>query len=52
VQDGLQTWMEVYPGADEAFRAALQDAEHNAGLAGLIDGPRHTEVFTDLTPCA
>jgi hypothetical protein len=50
--DGVQTWMEVYPAAGEAFNAALADAERQAGLAGLIDGPRHTEVFTDLTPCA
>jgi hypothetical protein len=51
-KDGLQTWMEVYPGADANFRAALQDAERHAELTGLIEGPRHTEVFTDLTPCA
>jgi hypothetical protein len=51
-KDGLQTWMEVYPGADAKFRDALQDAERNARWDGLIEGPRHTEVFTDLTPCA
>jgi len=51
-QDGLQTWMEVYPGVDDAYQAALHEAERHAGLAGLIDGARHTEVFTDLTPCA
>jgi hypothetical protein len=51
-KDGLQTWMEVYPGADDRFRQALLDAERNAGWDGLIEGPRHTEIFTDLTPCA
>jgi hypothetical protein len=51
-KDSLQTWMEVYPGADDMFREALLDAERNAQLAGLIEGPRHTEIFTDLTPCA
>jgi hypothetical protein len=51
-RDGLQTWMEVYQNADEAFRAALEHAGLDAGLAGLVEGPRHTEVFTDLTPCA
>jgi hypothetical protein len=44
--------MEVYQNADEAFRAALEHAGLDAGLAGLVEGPRHTEVFTDLTPCA
>jgi hypothetical protein len=52
VKDGLQTWMEVYPGADAVFRDALLDAERSARWDGLIEGPRHTEVFTDLTPCA
>jgi hypothetical protein len=51
-RDGLQTWMEVYPGVDAAFEQSLDAAVHEAGIAGLIDGPRHTEVFTDLTPCA
>jgi hypothetical protein len=51
-KDGLQTWMEVYPGADAVFREALLDAERHAGWDGLIEGPRHTEIFTDLTPCA
>ena len=50
--DGVQTWMEVYPGASEACQAALADAVREAGLDGLIIGPRHVEVFTDLTSCA
>jgi hypothetical protein len=49
---GLQTWMEVYPAADAAFGAALERAAREAGLEGLIEGPRRTEVFMDLTPCA
>jgi hypothetical protein len=51
-QDGLQTWMEVYPATDAAFAGALLDAASGAGLGDLIEGPRRTEVFTDLTPCA
>lgn len=51
-QDGVQTWMEVYPATDAAFAGALGDAASAAGLEELIDGPRRTEVFTDLTPCA
>ncbi|TFW28962.1 DUF4936 family protein [Massilia horti] len=50
--DGLQTWMEVYAGVDAAFGEVLDAAARGAGLASLIEGPRHAEVFTDLTPCA
>jgi hypothetical protein len=63
-RDGMQTWMEVYPVVDGAFLARLDDAAAQAGLAGLIAGPRRAEVFVDLptellidpdresTPCA
>lgn len=50
--DGRQTWMEVYPATGAGFDAALHAAVHAAALSELIDGPRHTEVFTDLRPCA
>jgi len=50
-QDGVQTWMEVYPAvAGGAFLAALEAAA--AALAPRIAGPRHIEVFEDLPPCA
>ena len=51
-RDGLQTWMEVYPGVDDAFPARLAAAALSAGLEGLIDGPRRVEIFTDLPTCA
>lgn len=51
-RDGLQTWMEVYPGVAEGFAAALADAVNAAGLAALTVGARHTEVFVDVPPCA
>ncbi|MBW8901951.1 MAG: DUF4936 family protein [Massilia sp.] len=51
-RDGLQTWMEVYPGVGADFPARLDAAANNADIAGLIDGPRRAEIFTDLTPCA
>jgi hypothetical protein len=63
-KDGLQTWMEVYPGASDAFAATLERAASAAGLETLIQGPRRAEVFVDLptdlaidpnpeqTPCA
>jgi hypothetical protein len=51
-KDGLQTWMEVYPAVHDAFASLLDAAAHEAGLAQFVHGPRRTEVFTDLTPCA
>ncbi|MGZ8340612.1 MAG: DUF4936 family protein [Telluria sp.] len=50
--DGVQTWMEVYNGADEAFVPALAAALDEAGVAGLIQGERHGETFIDIDPCA
>jgi len=51
-RDGLQTWMEVYPGVAADFPARLDTAASSADIAGLIDGPRRAEIFTDLSPCA
>ena len=52
VSDGLQTWMEVYAGVSADFAAVLADAADRAGLSAWTSGTRHTEVFTDLIPCA
>ncbi|KFI07673.1 DUF4936 family protein [Massilia sp. BSC265] len=49
-RDGLQTWMEVYPGVDEGFGAVLERAVHDAGLGACIQGPRRAEAFIDLLP--
>jgi predicted kinase len=51
-RDGLETWMEVYSDVDGAFPALLAAAAQAPGFDGLIDGPRRTEIFTDLPPCA
>ena len=59
-KDGMQTWMEVYPGVSEGFEAELAQAAARAGFDGLIAGPRRSEVFVDLpadtitetSPCA
>jgi hypothetical protein len=51
-KDGVQTWMEVYPGVAADFMSVLAQTEREAGLAELIDGSRRAEVFTDLTACA
>ncbi|MCA1246580.1 DUF4936 family protein [Massilia sp. MS-15] len=45
---GLQTWMEVYPSVPAAFAGAVEQAALEAGLHSFIDGPRRSEVFTDL----
>jgi hypothetical protein len=44
--------MEIYPAAGAGFDAALESAVRDAALAALIEGERHTEVFTDLITCA
>jgi hypothetical protein len=51
-KDGMQTWMEVYPAVGDAFAVALENAASDAGLSGLIEGPRRAEIFMDLTVCA
>ena len=50
--DGMQTWMEIYTATSAGFEAALAAAVSDAGVARLIAGARHTEVFTDLSTCA
>lgn len=51
-QDGRQTWMEIYLSTPEGFDAVLDAAVRQAGLDQFTDGPRHTEVFTDISTCA
>ena len=50
--DGKQTWMEIYTCTAPGFAGQLDAAVDSAGLMAFIDGPRHTEIFTDLEPCA
>lgn len=45
LQNGCQTWMEIYLGAPDAFDAALAEAAATAGVAPYIEGERHTERF-------
>lgn len=56
VQDGLQTWMEVYehitPEHEDEFSRALDRALDDAGITTLIDGQRHVERFEDVASCA
>ena len=48
--DGLQTWMEVYPGVADSFADSLAQAAAHAGLGDYTSGPRRSEVFVDLNP--
>ena len=52
VQDGMQTWMEVYVQVPADFEPALRQAVLACGATGLIVGQRHSETFSDLAPCA
>lgn len=51
-KENRQTWMEIYHAVPDGFDAILKHAIAQAGLAGLIDGQRHTEYFLDVSPCA
>ena len=51
-RDGLQTWMEVYPATRGGFDDALTRAVLDGALLARTVGKRHTELFTDLAPCA
>ena len=50
--EGIQTWMEIYPAASGNFAATLADAVERAGLAQWTVGARHVEAFMDVVPCA
>jgi Domain of unknown function (DUF4936) len=51
-KDGRQTWMEIYQDVPVNFDAMLEQAVARADLAALTEGPRHTEIFVDVIPCA
>lgn len=46
--DGVWTWMEIYPDVRDGFDAVLADAVQAHGLPALTASPRHTEIFTDI----
>lgn len=51
-KDEQQTWMEIYQSVPPDFDAALEHALAQAELTSLIEGPRHTEYFMDVSTCA
>lgn len=52
LQDGLQTWMEIYTGVPANFLLALEQGLAQSQAAELIDGQRHIETFVDVGLCA
>ena len=50
-QDAL-TFMEIYTAVPAGFQPVLERAVQEAGLAALIQGSRHVEIFEDAVPCA
>ena len=51
-KDGRQTWMEIYQAVPTDFEATLERAVSREDLNALIDGPRNTEYFVDVSSCA
>lgn len=48
--EGRQTWMEVYTSWEEGSAHIIERALADSGLGALIEGPRHPELFIDLSP--
>lgn len=49
-REGRQTWMEIYEPWNEAWQAEVDRAVVASGLAALIEGERHPELFEALEP--
>ncbi|SFA69575.1 protein of unknown function [Collimonas sp. OK607] len=52
IKDEHHTWMEVYSSVPPDFTEIIEQAVTQHGLAALIDGPRHTEFFVNISSCA
>ncbi|WP_211466547.1 DUF4936 family protein [Collimonas silvisoli] len=52
IKDEHHTWMEVYSSVPPDFAKIIEQAVAEHGLAKLIDGPRHTEFFVNISSCA
>jgi len=52
IKDEHHTWMEVYSSVPPDFIDIIEQAVTRHGLAALIDGPRHTEFFVNISSCA
>jgi thiaminase len=52
IKDEHHTWMEVYSSVPPDFVQVIERAVAQHGLTALIDGPRHTEFFVNISSCA
>ncbi len=52
IKDEHHTWMEVYSSVPPDFIDIIEQAVTQHGLTALIDGPRHTEFFVNISSCA
>jgi hypothetical protein len=48
--DGIETWMEVYGGADPVLVPLVQAGTDT--INAMLASPRRCEVFVDIAPCA
>jgi hypothetical protein len=46
--EGRQTWMEIYACWDDKWAPTIERSLVDCGLAALIEGPRHSELFIDI----
>ena len=51
-RDGLQTWMEIYPGVPDHFDSVIEQIAAEEGVTALTTNGRHVEYFMELPPCA
>lgn len=51
LQEGCETWMEIYSQVPDDFPAALESAVHQGQLLALTQGQRHIEIFVDIPAC-
>ncbi|AIY41995.1 hypothetical protein LT85_2837 [Collimonas arenae] len=52
MKDEQHTWMEVYSSVPPDFMQLIDEAVARHGLAALIESPRHTEFFVNISSCA
>ena len=51
-RDGMQTWMEIYPGVPDRFDSVIEQIAAEVGVTALTTNGRHVEYFMELPPCA
>ncbi|WP_395825175.1 DUF4936 family protein [Collimonas sp.] len=52
IEDDRHTWMEVYASVPPDFAQIVEQAAVQHELARFIEGPRHSELFANISSCA